>query len=191
MKKLWGWKFVLVYLFILAIIITPMEELNKEVPGVKKEKPTRYNDPINVLKNFGSFEAVELNREEIILYTSFYPNDEKQYILEEAKRSFIQGIYLSFIQTPVQKIKIAIIPREVDTNKKHEYSFQGSIKRKDALLIAQELLNIKQFDDLLGETNNNSFFKDSPSPIFNKALYNDQGTPGLNVFFEKLTKLTF
>jgi hypothetical protein len=183
-------------LFVLTFIIgaftnNSTDEAMQPKTNIVQKAPTKYNKPFEALKNFGAFEPVELSNNEYILYTSYFPQDNDYIVLEEAKRTFIYGIYLSFIHTNIQNIKIGVVPREVKTNKKHKYSFSGSIKKEDAIKIAKNLLHINNINELLGNQAGDIFLNDVPSNIFNKALFNDAGTPTLDVFFNELSKVTY
>jgi len=150
--------------------------------------------PFKALEDFGGlYTAVEISKNEVILYTPYYANDEEEWILESAKRNFIDGVFQSFIHTDVDYIKIGIFLQENETKKQHRFSFQGSIKRKDALNVAKKLLHIESFNDLVeikvfDDGSGQAVFN---NPIMNRIKFNDAGTPTLNIFFEELSKVTY
>lgn len=154
----------------------------------------KKESPFKALEEFGGLYTVkEISKNEVILYTSYHANNDEKFILEEAKRNFIDGVYQSFIYTDVDYIKVDILLQEEETKEQHIFSFQGSIKREDALKVAKELLNIKSFNDLV-ETKT---FKDSDfefvsyNAMMNRIRFNDAGYPTLNLFFEELSKVTY
>ncbi len=157
--------------------------IGKNIP-VKKVRT-----PAQALKEFGGLYTVkEISKNEVILYTTYYQNQDEYITLEEAKRNFIDGVFQAFIYTDVEYITISIILQENQTKKQHRFSFKGMIKRKDALKVAQELLNIKSFSDLVKVEKAGDYQYTTYNAIANRARYNDTGNPTLNVFFEKLVK---
>jgi len=168
-----------------------IKEEEHTLKGVKPS-PTRYDKPIEALNAFGGlYDIVEVSKDTLILYTPFYKNYGNEIIMEDIKRNFIYGIYISLIHTNYESITIKVIPQESNTKEElKELTIRGKIRRKDAIQVAEKLLKINKLDDLLGEDIGDYFSKDSPNKIFKRALYNDMGRPTLNVFFEELSNVT-
>lgn len=160
-----------------------------KIKSIKKKK-----SPFKALEEFGGlYTAKEISKNEVILYTPYYTSNDEKFILEEAKRNFIDGVFQSFIYTDVSHIKIGIFLQEDKTKEIHKFSFKGSIKREDALNVAKSLLNITSFNDLVKTTifDDGSGQFTSYNSIMNRIRFNDAGTPTLDLFFQELSKVTY
>lgn len=167
---------------------------NKKLEKVKVtnyKKPTQYKNAIDALKLFGTFEPVEISKSEFVLYIDHITGEEDYIILEEAKRAFIDATYISFVQTDLKEINLSIIPRENNNKANHKYSFKGSIKKEDAVIVAKKLLQVKSLDELFGSMINDKFYNDTPSPIFNKIRFNNHNSHNLDIYFKELSEKTF
>ena len=168
-----------------------IELQKKSITSENKEFP-KHQTPAQALEELGGLYTVkEISKNEVILYISYYAGDNEEWFLEEAKRSFIDGVFQAFIYTDVDFIKIGVLIQENETKKQHILSFQGSIRREDALKITQSLLHINKFDDLITVKKADTFVYAIYNSIANRARYNDQGTPTLNIFFDELSKVTY
>ena len=121
-------------------------------------------------------------------------SDPSNVIELEVKRAVIYGVYRTFVHTNEGSITVTAIPREINfDNKKEKYlkEFKRtiSITREKALELLKKNIKVKSFSQLVTEKKIGSLvFKDQWSKSFNRIYYNDQGSPGINLFFGELTK---
>jgi len=160
--------------------------INLEPPKEKSLKTIKkLNNVADVMENFGGpYNIRALSNNSIILYTKYFPTDSDYTIIEEAKRTFIDAVFQTFLYTDFKTVTIAIIPQNFKDTSKSKFSFKASIKKEDAIKVMRKALNVHNIMELYqssGATNRK----------FNQARYNDQGGITLDVFFKELSKVTY
>jgi len=117
------------------------------------------------------------------------------YIIEEeVKRSFVLTIILLFGHTSITEITISSVPEELDIStgkkqKKEQYGKKHTIKRVKYENILKKYFKINNCKDLIGDRKyGEEIAHDQLLQLTGKILFNDQGAPGLNNFFNELTK---
>lgn len=149
----------------------------------------------------GTFKVLKENPLHIQLSPSLigstqYPDsaDEPEIIETEVKETIVYGIYQSFIHTPIQEITVTAVPQVFNINTKKtkylkKYKKTISITRQEALILIQKHLKVSAFSDIktdkqVGEL----LFHDQWTDDFFRVYHNHSGEPGLNLFFEELSK---
>ena len=151
-----------------------------------KEKPQlevkRFDNVADVMREWGgNYDIDSVKPNEIILYTKYFPNDFDKYILEEAKRYFIDAVYQTFLHTDFDEVTITVIPTNVQNPKESKYAFKGTISKNDALRVLKEAVGVTDLRELYVESG-------SASRKFNQIRYNDQGGLTLDRFFNMLVE---
>lgn len=125
--------------------------------------------------------------------------EDPQFIEEDIKRSIVYGIYRSFIHTNVQEITVTSEakllkfdhkkPLSKEINFMAQFKKTVSIKRDKALALIQKFSIANNFSDLVADWSYEGMIDhDQWSRPAKRTMYNDQGLPGLNIFFNELIK---
>jgi len=185
-----------------AIKQAKMKEKNDYKKRDIKLKPSKFNTAREVIEYLNDFSEdmqtfEEYSKNHIRLSTTFVDGDIDKYVLEEVKRTFIYGIFRVFIHSDIEEIQLTVVPLLIDLKPyktigyKKEFSITGTIKREDALNVAKKLLNIESFNELVKITRIDNFQTETWNSTMLRAIYNDQGSPTLNLFFQELSKVTY
>lgn len=153
----------------------------KEEPLVTVDK---LNNVSNVMKRWGNYDIGTLSDNSIVLYTKYHSGDDSQWVVDNAKRAFIDTVYQTFLYTDFKTVTIGVIPTNIDNPSQTKFSFKGSVKKEDAMKVIQNTLAVGDIKELykMGGSSNRKF---------NQARYNDQGGITLNVFFQELSKVAY
>lgn len=152
---------------------------------------TQFND-YSALN--GTFKLINDNPLHIQLSPVMHPEDSPSLVKYYAKRTFIYGIYRTFVHTPFKEVTVTVIPQEFDAKTQarrylNKYKATMAITKIKALSLIQNYLQIDSLDKLItsakvqGMTFNNQWIKE-----FGRFYYNDQGIPGLDLFFYELSR---
>ena len=173
--------------------------------------PTQFKTVKEVIEDFhdyqnGDFEIISKKPLHIrlspsIIGSSQFPNggDDPYYIKADTKKAIIYGIYTAFIHTNASEITVTATPRVFNIDsKKHkllsDYTLILTKTRTEALSDVQNFLPIKTLAELKTDIKikssdnlNGLIMHDQWTKQFESIYYQDQ-KPGLNVFFEYISK---
>ncbi|HEY3567527.1 MAG TPA: hypothetical protein VGP73_06305 [Thermoanaerobaculia bacterium] len=166
--------------------------------GAKPSKfssvPTMMSSLNDYTQENGTFKTLRRDPLHIQVSPMVFPGDFPDVIDAEVKRAVIYGIYRSFIHTPVDKITVTAIPKELNPRTKSS-RYLGAYKRtvtktrREALDLIRRYLHVSTFDALVEDQHiGGSVVSDVWTKAFNRLYYEDQGPPGLMTFYSELEK---
>jgi hypothetical protein len=125
-----------------------------------------------------------------------YPDsaDEPEIIEAEVKEAIVYGVYQSFIHTPIQEITVTAIPQVFNINTKKtkylkKYKKTLSISKQKALELVHKHLKVSSFSDLKTDKQVGELLVHDQWIDDFLSIYHDHSSgPGLNLFFEELSK---
>lgn len=168
--------------------------------GAFAESETKFKSVPEMIEDFGdyskdnsTFEIISEHPLHIrlspIVFGAEIPRVKKNLV----KMAMVYGIYRSFIHTPIEKITVTAVPRKIYNIREPD---KGELvpdekvtltkTREQALKVLQHFFPGKTFTDLVEV--DKDVGSDQQSDLFSRIYYPDQGEPGLEAFFEELTK---
>ncbi|MCB4324320.1 hypothetical protein KOE80_19125 [Alcaligenes sp. 13f] len=162
------------------------------VSGVNAQAIEKFTNPIEMFEEFSDYvqdnNTLKVESEKplkVRLGKSVFKGDSQSVIESQLKRALIYGVYRPFIHTDVDEITVRAVALETTINPYSQKllkspAYEVRISRENALKAVKTFLPVVDFDGLLDE---NGYW----TADFNKLYYDDQGAPGLSVFFDTLS----
>jgi len=139
----------------------------------------------------GSFRVLRDKPLQIQLVEKVVAGDFPEVIRENIQRVIIYGVYRAFVHTDIDTITVSAVPgllriSDWEIEKLLEgYRVTVTTTRTDALRYVQKYCKVASMQDLVEDrTYGDYVFPNVWAECFEKLQYNDQGGPGLAVFFE-------
>lgn len=166
--------------------------------GATPSKFASVSAMMNSLKDYtqenGTFKVLRKEPLHIQVSPMTFPGDFPDVIDAQVKRAVIYGIYRSFIHTSVDQITVTAIPKELNPRTKssrylNAYKRTVTKTRKEALDLVRRYLHVASLDALVEDQRiAGSVVPDGWTKAFNRLYYQDQGPPGLTIFFSELER---
>lgn len=138
----------------------------------------------------GTLKVLSIDPPHFRLEVVALPGEEPGLIEEMVQRSIVDGIFQVFIHTEAQAIRITSTAVRFDPRhpkrkgrKLRKQTRSVAVRRDQALKIAQQMLAVESFFDLVNVREGRSL----DSPAMERGMYNDR-SPGLSLMFEALKK---
>jgi hypothetical protein len=163
--------------------------------------PTQYDTVTKALENTHEFSVVEgtlkvlsTNPWKVEIPAYVFPGDESWIIDEEVKRTLVFALIITFAQTNVDQITVTVVPVEQSFGKEKSKPLKSkartlSVSRGKMNKVLLEKAGLKDCKSLVGPKKiGDNVLPDMLLGATDKLIYNDQGEPGLNTFFEALSR---
>lgn len=168
-------------------------------PPAQSYEPSQFASVSEMMADFndytaetGQFEVVTEDPLHIHLRPGVVEGDLESVIQAELKRAVIYGIYKTLVHTSADQVWVTASPMMMTFNPvtltaADSPIYDVSLSRQQALAAVAAFFPVDDIRELVTLQGGSTFTYEAWSPEFQQLYYEDQ-TPGLNAFFDELSK---